>query len=1138
MKRIVVIVLILLTLPLVAALSGMVDLGAGKNLLSGALSRALGRELRIDGDLELHLGGTPRIAARDIVVANPDWVARDLVRIEQFELELDLISLWRGPIRIEHLLVVGADANLVEREDGSNNWSFGEATEESRERQDDSPGIQLPVIIVEGRVSKSLVRFMQPRLDRPAELRLDNVRIYPDAEHILQLELQGRLGHLPLEGYGRAGDYAALLSGENIELSAQLELAAYRLTVQGRLGRLALLEDLDLDVQFTGPDSTILYEALHLSQPDSGPVDLSARVRDLSAGLAWSVQGQFGSLKLNVDGAMAQPLALDGVQSTFDVSGANLQLVTSWLGIDTPPPQPFQLQGAVSREGDKLEIQGLELSVGQATLHADVLAPHFPGSRDISVVAGIEGPSIARFRQLLGLQGTIDVPFDLDVLVQDRPDGLEILDSELRVGGIALKVVGPIGDYPGLEGSDLRFELEGESLRNLLQEVDIQGAPDLPYRATGALRTTSPNQLELTESLLELAGLSISIEGVLNDVAALDDSALRIRMETESLAATMDALGQQGLPAEAASLSASLSGPLTDPVVTELAVRLGTAWVQFEGALRGFPYLDGSQANMRGEIADSADWLPGQLQLPLTLLARLSGADQQFWLDALMLESPQWQLEGGLHVSDLERRLGTLQLIMKGPTLGALLPPVEGFEFAATPFRLEADIMREEHSFAVNKLQLAVADNRLVLDGTLSDDADALLSLDIQGLSLASLGVAEAAVLPSLPYSLKGHLGRAGTRWSVDDLDVRLGEQELLGSLGFVQGEHPRYSARLRSQRFDLGQFVAAPEKEPAQSPVADVPATSGDRLIPDTPLPLAWLDSFDAELDLDLGGLGLMDPGFPELLALDSVRLRASLEGGTLSARQLDLSGDRGTLSIPMTLQWQDGVLDADLAIQSEQIKLSVLSKSYNVEGLPEQRIRSRLRARGANPRQLAASLQGYLLLESGSGKLNNGNMGIVLDSFTSQLMETVNPFFAKDPYTELECGVVGVEFDKGTARLDPGAIFRTSKMDIMATGKIRLDTEALKLSVATKARKGLGISAASLVTPFLEVTGTLADPGLGIDTTSAAITGGAAAATGGLSILASSLWNRYMNKTDPCELASQKAQQRLDETGAESAG
>ena len=59
---------------------------------------------------------------------------------------------------------------------------------------------------------------------------------------------------------------------------------------------------------------------------------------------------------------------------------------------------------------------------------------------------------------------------------------------------------------------------------------------------------------------------------------------------------------------------------------------------------------------------------------------------------------------------------------------------------------------------------------------------------------------------------------------------------------------------------------------------------------------------------------------------------------------------------------------------------------------------------------------------------------------------------------------------------------------------------------------------SAGELLNPYIKIGGTLAEPRLMTDTSGALISGGAAAATGGLSIVGKSLWDRLSRSGDPC--------------------
>jgi len=96
---------------------------------------------------------------------------------------------------------------------------------------------------------------------------------------------------------------------------------------------------------------------------------------------------------------------------------------------------------------------------------------------------------------------------------------------------------------------------------------------------------------------------------------------------------------------------------------------------------------------------------------------------------------------------------------------------------------------------------------------------------------------------------------------------------------------------------------------------------------------------------------------------------------------------------------------------------------------------------------------------------------------------------------------------------------VTRTDKLDIAAAGLIDLKTERIDIQFKAAPRSGIGLSAAGLVHPYVKVGGSLAQPGLVFDSTGALISGGAAVATSGLSIVAKSLFDRVSGAvTDPC--------------------
>jgi hypothetical protein len=87
-----------------------------------------------------------------------------------------------------------------------------------------------------------------------------------------------------------------------------------------------------------------------------------------------------------------------------------------------------------------------------------------------------------------------------------------------------------------------------------------------------------------------------------------------------------------------------------------------------------------------------------------------------------------------------------------------------------------------------------------------------------------------------------------------------------------------------------------------------------------------------------------------------------------------------------------------------------------------------------------------------------------------------------------------------------------------IVGGGDIDFNTEQLNIEFNTKPRAGVGISASSIVSPFVKLKGTFASPSIALDKKGALLSGGAAVATGGLSLLVQSIAGRATAEGDQC--------------------
>jgi len=187
-------------------------------------------------------------------------------------------------------------------------------------------------------------------------------------------------------------------------------------------------------------------------------------------------------------------------------------------------------------------------------------------------------------------------------------------------------------------------------------------------------------------------------------------------------------------------------------------------------------------------------------------------------------------------------------------------------------------------------------------------------------------------------------------------------------------------------------------------------------------------------------------------------------------------------------------------------------------LQQLPLFDLNAELTAEGATVRDVAGSLNGYFRLVGSDGRVPSGAFALFSQDFVTAVFDAVNPFAKTDPYTNVDCAAVLVRFENGVVRGKPVLVQQTEKLRLFANTEIDLKTEKLNADFKMVPQKGLGISVSGLVNPYINVTGTLANPSLVLDPESVLIEGGVAVATAGLSIVAKGIKGRFFSGKDPC--------------------
>lgn len=435
------------------------------------------------------------------------------------------------------------------------------------------------------------------------------------------------------------------------------------------------------------------------------------------------------------------------------------------------------------------------------------------------------------------------------------------------------------------------------------------------------------------------------------------------------------------------------------------------------------------------------------------------------------------------------------------------------------------------------ELDASAGRNKLKAEGSVPLSGAGLAGLDAR----VSASVPDAAALQALlqrpvprlpPAELSARARVTPQRLEVDDLEVSSGKSRAKGRLQIaLAGERREIKARLDAPLIDLQELYAGSGK-----PANAAPPPRGDgRVFPADPLPVAALKALEGKADLHVEKLRLADGR-----ALEGVGARLSFNRGRIEGEDIKLRLDERELRLKFTADATSGKdLRVNAALTGEKVPLAALTGLLGMATAPQGAptdVAVNLAGRGASVRELMAAANGDVRVVVGPGRIKNRALDVGAD--VTELLNALNPARAQDEYSELKCAVLRFPVRNGVATIDNGIAIETAKVRLIGGGTVNLRTEQLELGFRPAANTGLGVGAGSLAR-FAKVSGTLADPKIGLDMASAAVgaaAAGAAVVTGGLSLLAGGLLLNDVPE-NVCQVAlsgAPKAQPKQDAGGS----
>lgn len=528
------------------------------------------------------------------------------------------------------------------------------------------------------------------------------------------------------------------------------------------------------------------------------------------------------------------------------------------------------------------------------------------------------------------------------------------------------------------------------------------------------------------------------------------------------------------------------------------------------GAYQGVPF------DVTGRFGSVAALSRSGERFPLSLRADLLGVSLQ--LDGHVVD-PR-----AIKALDVRLQAKGDDLAKTMQALAPIVPAAKEWKVPSLgPFNASARLSGSLAKLQVADLKAALGrpgDTHAALEGGVADALAAKgidLRFSAESKSPTALAAAFGTSLPPLPpVKISMRVRDQGAIYLVEDLAAKAGNSDIAGSTKLdMSGKRPDAVAMLTSPGIDLKELAPPAKKK------APAPKPADGRLFSADPLPVEALRAANADFSLKTARLVL-----PDGMELKDVEARITLRDGRLSAPlSAVIAGGRVGGDVRLDASRTPPALA--VKVDGKDVVLGTLLASMGVtdaikDGKTE--IAVDLRGHGASVRAIMAALNGEARVIVGPGQIHNKAFNRATGDVAIQLLDAVNPLGKTEEYTALRCGVLRLTVKDGLADATDRFAVETQKLNIIGGGKVDLRTEGLDLAARPEVKQGLGISLTDTVAGLVRIQGTLAEPKIGVnplDAARAALTTGAAIATGGLSVVAKSLFDRTNADPAPCQTA-----------------
>lgn len=1102
------------------------DLGVFKPQVEQFVTEKTGREFAIDGNFYVDLAGSTSVIAENVRFQNADWADSDnMVTIGRVEVRVDLWSLIRGPILVELIDVDNANIELVRPEDGDPNWVL---PLEGDPDEDDEESAGRNILFYQVDIDRVSLVFESPERNRPLHLDVDYLRQLHREDDFLDLELRGTLDERQIAIDGEAGTWDALLAGQDFDFDFDAVLDTFEYSLRGRIDDVADLRRPEIEFTAAGPDIDDLTRMLGLGEEGEGDIDLKGSLTAQESGpLVLDVNGHIGQTEIEATGTVMDLQSFGNLGLKAIASGPDLGRILRIAGIHQVREAPFMLRIDAETRGETFVVNEASMVFAEAKLNATANMPKFPSIDDAVIKLDIEGPDIARFRYVTGLPGAAEGAFTLGFTIDVTDEGVEVLQLDIETELAEVRGNGKLGEAPDFFSSQFEVRVKSASLKRMADAYGVAGMPDYPIALIGTAEYVEGGLRLMTPLTATVGEVSATVFGFVTFSPGAVGSDLNFTFDGPNLEELIGAFAEaEGVPPEPYDFRGQLRVRDDGYHLREVQGSLGTSAIRVDGLLTTRPGLGGTQFNFAAEGPALEEFTDDLVDLeiregPYELSGNVELQPDRIDLTNIELDRDSAHLSLdlglGLPVSDLRI---TYDMRARGSDVRTIVAGIGPLMLKEQPVSINARGELKGSYLKFEVFDVVIGDAQTKTQGEMDiagDGGTAELRWSGSIPSLARFATLDGQQLRDQSVSWSANLSGSGGELRVDNLVTKLGDSDVNGKVYFKGGDVPELYVNIDSES-----IVFAPLREESDYEYEPEPEFEDGKFIPDVAIPFEAMKNLNVSIDIDIKELQRAT------LLMRDIELNAYLRDGALEISKAGFKARSGALLARARLEPVDGSGAASLELVARQFALGMSQTNMDMAMTGD--IDINIRSTGADLRTLFGNVNGEFFMNARGGRVTkNRFLQALFGDMLQEILNTINPFSQTDPYTDFECIVVPLQLDDGQVNSVPSTFIGTSKVRMAVTSSINLKTEELNVTIRTEPQRALSISAGELVNPYAQVVGTMGAPRLAVDEKGLLISGGAAVATGGLSILAKGVWGRMSRSKDPCKQVSESAIEEL---------